>query len=37
MLIDDTGAFNRAAIMAKAHREFRFARMRGDTRGFDIG
>ncbi len=34
MLIDDAGRFNRAAIMAKAHHEFRLARMRGDGRGF---
>ncbi len=29
MLIDGAGRFNRAAIMAKAHHEFRLARMRG--------
>ncbi len=34
MLVYDNGAFNRAAIMAKAHHEFRLARMRGDGRGF---
>ncbi len=34
MLIDEDGRFNRAAIMSKAHHEFRLARMRGDTRGF---
>ncbi len=34
MLIDHNGGFDRAAIMAKAHHEFRLARMRGDTRGF---
>ncbi len=34
MLIDDNGRFDRAAIMRKAHREFRLARMRGDMRGF---
>ncbi len=34
MLIGNTGHFNRAAIMAKAHHEFRLARMRGDMRGF---
>ncbi len=33
MLIDNKGAFNRRAIMAKAHHDFRMARMRGDGRG----
>ncbi len=34
MLIDAAGRFNRAAIMAKAHHEFRLARMRDDGREF---
>ncbi len=34
MLIDAAGRFNHAAIMAKAHHEFRLARMRGDGRSF---
>ncbi len=34
MLMDHAGRFNRAEIMAKAHHEFRLARMRGDMRGF---
>ncbi len=34
MLVRADGTFNRAAIMAKAHSEYRSARMRGDGRGF---
>ncbi len=34
MLIREDGSFDRAAIMAKAHREYRSARMRGDGRSF---
>ncbi len=34
MLIRQDGSFNRAAIMGKAHREYRAARLRGDGRGF---
>ncbi len=33
-LIDETGAFDRRAIMCKAHHEYRLARMRGDGRPF---
>ncbi len=34
MLVRADGTFNRAAIMAKAHSEYRSARMRGDGRSF---
>ncbi len=33
-LLRPDGSFNKSAIMAKAHNEFRLARMRGDKRGF---
>ncbi len=34
MLIQQDGSYDRAAIMAKAHAEYRSARLRGDGRGF---